>query len=26
MSVRESELDQYGVVNHAVYCVYMEKG
>uniref|UniRef100_A0ACD5ZK16 Uncharacterized protein n=1 Tax=Avena sativa TaxID=4498 RepID=A0ACD5ZK16_AVESA len=25
MSVRESDLDQYGVVNHAIYCVYMEK-
>ncbi|CAM0944623.1 unnamed protein product [Alopecurus aequalis] len=25
MSVQDSELDQYGVVNNAVYCVYMEK-
>uniref|UniRef100_A0ACD5ZHA4 Uncharacterized protein n=1 Tax=Avena sativa TaxID=4498 RepID=A0ACD5ZHA4_AVESA len=25
MSVGESDLDQYGVVNHAIYCVYMEK-
>uniref|UniRef100_A0ACD5YSU6 Uncharacterized protein n=1 Tax=Avena sativa TaxID=4498 RepID=A0ACD5YSU6_AVESA len=25
MSVEESDLDQYGVVNHAIYCVYMEK-
>uniref|UniRef100_A0ACD5YX84 Uncharacterized protein n=1 Tax=Avena sativa TaxID=4498 RepID=A0ACD5YX84_AVESA len=25
MSVREGDLDQHGVVNHAIYCVYMEK-
>uniref|UniRef100_A0ACD5YSR0 Uncharacterized protein n=1 Tax=Avena sativa TaxID=4498 RepID=A0ACD5YSR0_AVESA len=25
MSVGERDLDQYGVVNHAIYCVYMEK-